>query len=36
MEPLELLAGNLNVVRKVSEGIWKQLQTVLWLCIMLL
>ena len=35
-EPLEQLAGDLNVVREGSESIWRQLQTVLWLCIMLL
>jgi len=30
------LAGNLDVVREDSEGIWRQLQTLLRLCIMLL
>jgi len=28
-EPLELMAGDLNVVREVSEGICRHLQTVL-------
>jgi len=36
LEAVESLAGNLNVVREGSEGIYWQLQTVLWLCIALL
>jgi hypothetical protein len=36
MEPLELLASKLNVVREDSDGMWRQLQTLLWLSIMLL
>jgi len=36
VEPLEELDVNLDVVREDSEGIWRQLQTVLRLCIMIL